>query len=466
MARVAVLGGAVTGLATALFLARRGHEATVIERDADLPTGDHQHDFDAWRRPGVPQVRQPHVFHALGARVLREELPDVAAVALDEPGLPIHVASLLLADPQPGDEELVTMGLRRISFESALRRAVQQQTGITVLEGVAVEGLIANGERVAGAPHIVGVRTDREPIDADVVVDATGRRSQIGAWLAELDARAPVDDAQDLRFAYHTRWYRVPDGGPPPLWPPFRDLGFGTALAFPADDGYVGCVYALAIGDPKRGRLRDPEVFDRLASEIDVHRRYLEAGATPVTDVLLMARLENRSRRLVDDRGPIVTGAVALGDAAVYTNPTLGRGVSLALAHAQRFAHTVEQAVDDPASFAVDFDAWTQAQIFPWFATQVAADGVRLARVEAALNGTQVSTDARQQFSDAMFACAATDPYVARVLARVFVLLAPPETVVTDTVLQQRVGAFLETTRELPAPTPAITRERFEQLVS
>jgi 2-polyprenyl-6-methoxyphenol hydroxylase-like FAD-dependent oxidoreductase len=465
MARVAILGGAATGLATALFLARRGHEAIVIERDADRPTGDDERDFDAWRRPGVPQARQPHVFHALGARVLREESPDVAAIALDRSGVRIHVASSVLGDPEPGDDELVTIGLRRITFESALRRSVQQESGISVLEGVAVEGLITDGERVTGVPHVIGVRTDWEPIDADVVVDATGRRSQLGAWLTELDARTPIDDAQDLRFAYHTRWYRVPNGGPPPLWPPFRELGFGSALAFPADDGHVAFVYALAIGDPKRGRLRDPDVFDRVAAEIDSHRRYLDAGATPVTDVLLMARLENRSRRLFDENGPIATGVVALGDAAVYTNPTLGRGVSLALAHAQQFARTVEQAVDDPVTFAGDFNAWTQAHIFPWFATQVAADGARLVRVEAALHGKEPTVDAGQRFIDAMFACAATDPYVARVLARVFVLLAPPETVVADTVLQHKVSEFLETT-DVPAAMPVITRQRFEQLVS
>lgn len=108
-------------------------------------------------------------------------------------------------------------GLRRVVFEAARRRAVDYEPGVRVVGGAAVKGLLADGERVPGAPHVIGVRTDRDTIEADLVVDATGRRSPLPAWLAELDGQPPVDDAQDLRFAYHTRWYRAPYGGPAPL---------------------------------------------------------------------------------------------------------------------------------------------------------------------------------------------------------------------------------------------------------
>ena len=48
-----------------------------------------------------------------------------------------------------------------------------------------------------------------------------------------------------------------------------------------------------------------------------------------------MAGLRNRYRPLVDAHGrPLVHGFVAVGDAAVCTNPLYGRGCSLAFVHA------------------------------------------------------------------------------------------------------------------------------------
>lgn len=473
MAQVAVVGGGIAGLATALFTARRGHDVVLFERDAEHPTGDADHDFETWRRPGVPQARQPHLFHALSGAILRTEAPEVAAATIETggPGLRIHIAPQLLHDPdqRPGDADLVTVGMRRVAFEAVLRAAVEAESNVTLLEGVAVDGLITGREQIAGVPHVVGVRTDRESIDANLVVDATGRRSPLPIWLAELDARPPVDESQDLRFAYHTRWYRLPDEAPvPPLWPPFRDLGFGAAIAFPADAGLVAVVFALATSDPLRGQLRDPDTFHRLAMELDLGQHYLGRGAVPETDVYLMARLENRARRLVDDQGPIVTGLVAVGDSAVYTNPTLGRGASLALAHAQHLAESVERLDCGHGVFAVDFDKWTETEIVPWFSSQVLSDGGRLTRIEAALRGDPAPQPTpREQFLNAVFACANTDPHVARVLARVSVLLDPPSVLGTDAHLLQQVQNLLtENGGPILPPPPVMTRAEFEQLVA
>ena len=57
--KVTVIGGGVSGLGTALALARRGHEVTVVERDhTPMPTSADEA-FD-WDRRGAPQVRHSH----------------------------------------------------------------------------------------------------------------------------------------------------------------------------------------------------------------------------------------------------------------------------------------------------------------------------------------------------------------------------------------------------------------------
>ncbi|MFC9020576.1 FAD-dependent oxidoreductase, partial [Streptomyces albidoflavus] len=64
MARVAVIGGGVGGLAAALMLGRRGHRVTVFEQDTRQAGDDPHLDFFHWRRPRVPQADQPHSFLA------------------------------------------------------------------------------------------------------------------------------------------------------------------------------------------------------------------------------------------------------------------------------------------------------------------------------------------------------------------------------------------------------------------
>ena len=56
-----VAGGGVAGLAAALGVARAGHEAVVLERDAVKSASDPQSAFRDDRR-GIPHFFQPHAF--------------------------------------------------------------------------------------------------------------------------------------------------------------------------------------------------------------------------------------------------------------------------------------------------------------------------------------------------------------------------------------------------------------------
>jgi hypothetical protein len=48
-----------------------------------------------------------------------------------------------------------------------------------------------------GIPRVVGVRVGARTIDADEVVDASGRRSQIVPRLAAIAARPPLEESVD-----------------------------------------------------------------------------------------------------------------------------------------------------------------------------------------------------------------------------------------------------------------------------
>lgn len=70
MVPILVLGAGVCGLASALMLARDGHDVTVLERDAAPPPDTPDAAFESWERRGVAQFAQAHYLQPLGRRVL------------------------------------------------------------------------------------------------------------------------------------------------------------------------------------------------------------------------------------------------------------------------------------------------------------------------------------------------------------------------------------------------------------
>ena len=60
MSNIVVLGAGLNGLATAMLLARDGHEVTILERDPAEPQGDNDALWASWERRGVNQFNQLH----------------------------------------------------------------------------------------------------------------------------------------------------------------------------------------------------------------------------------------------------------------------------------------------------------------------------------------------------------------------------------------------------------------------
>ena len=87
--------------------------------------------------------------------------------------------------------------------------------------GVAVSGLVAGAQAMRGVPHVTGVRTrGGEEIPADLVVDATGRRSPLPDWLESAGAGAPTRSSRTAGFVYYGRHFRSADGTTPPILGP------------------------------------------------------------------------------------------------------------------------------------------------------------------------------------------------------------------------------------------------------
>ena len=182
----------------------------------------------------------------------------------------------------------------------------------------------------------------------------------------------PVVENHAVGIAYFSRWYRVRPGGPANpgrVWD-ISIAPFAIGLVFPSDNDVFAVTVALPVGDPTRATLRDPAVFDSVARLFPACRAWLALDHKAVGDVQVMAGLDNRWTALVDERGPVVTGLVNVGDSFTHTNPTLGQGAALALLAAQRVATTY----DGAAGFERDYHDWAVRTLKPWFDHQVTID--------------------------------------------------------------------------------------------
>ncbi|HEX3264437.1 MAG TPA: FAD-dependent oxidoreductase, partial [Candidatus Limnocylindrales bacterium] len=202
--RIVVLGAGVGGLASALALGRAGHRVTLLERDA-VEAGDPQASVE-WQRRGIPHFLQAHSLTARGSLELLREFPDVHQALIEAGANDIDLASKVPGgERRPGDEELRILGVRRPLIEWAFRAAVLAEATIDVRSGVTATGLDGIGNTM---PRVTGVRTPDGSIEADLVIDAMGRRSPAAGWIVALGGTPMAEETSDCGVIYYTRYYR------------------------------------------------------------------------------------------------------------------------------------------------------------------------------------------------------------------------------------------------------------------
>jgi 2-polyprenyl-6-methoxyphenol hydroxylase-like FAD-dependent oxidoreductase len=202
-----VIGAGMGGLLAARALSDFYSTVTVIERDA-FPAED------TWRK-GVPQGRHTHGLLARGSAVLDEFFPGYNnEVVAQSGGLLGDVANDLLwigrnVTLANGKSDLIGLLASRPVLEGHLRRRLLNLPNVRAIENCAVRGLASDSarERVTG----VRIRAEGRPeqtLDADLVVDATGRGSSSATWLEELGYQPPVSEKVEVGIGYTTRTYR------------------------------------------------------------------------------------------------------------------------------------------------------------------------------------------------------------------------------------------------------------------
>ena len=445
-----------------MLLSRDGHEVTVLERDDEAPPADAAEIWEGWQRKGVSQFRLPHFFLARYRSLLGTELPDVAA-ALAAAGA-IRLNSVLSAPEQlrgPATEEdsaFECISGRRCVVEAAVASVAGREPLLQIRRGTPVAGLVAGPAAHDGVPHVAGVRlASGAEIAADLVVDMTGRRSQLPRWLDAIGARPPADQLDDCGFIYYGRHFRSASGDVPPALGGFlQHLGTISSLTLPADNGTWSVTLVTSAKDKALRALREAAAWERAVRSLPLVAHWLDGE--PIDDrVMAMAGIEDRHRNLMADGTPVATGVVAAGDAWACSNPSVGRGASIGMLQATVLRDSIAATgLDDPWEFACGFHHATAEIVEPWFRDTVAADRHRLAEIDTLMAGGEYRpSDPAWEASQALVSAAFKDADCFRGFVGTAMVLNREADVLSRPGMLDKVTALGGGWRDEPIPAPS-----------
>lgn len=395
---VLVIGGSVAGLGVALALSKRGHRVTILEADAAPLPASHTEAFERWDRRGSPQTKHSHALLARLRNLIRSNAPELMekllACGAEELRFTDRVQQLF-PNPalEPGDDEIVFLACRRITFEWVLRRHVQDTGLVEFRDGVEVTRLKADRDAATSLPRVTGVwiRTEgggETLLRGDLVVDASGRRSKMKTWLPEIGTPPIREASSPCGIFYTSRFYRVREGAVAPQIEGGLvgiDLGYLKVGLFAGDSRVFSITLAASpTDDAMRSVLHQP-AFEAAVAAVPMAAQWTAPEvAEPISEVHGMANLRNTRRWLVEDGEPVVLGFTAVGDALIHSNPITGRGCSLAWTSAFDLADCLDAHGDDLRALALAYDARVESNVVPWYELQIAqdADAVEIAEAQ------------------------------------------------------------------------------------
>lgn len=133
--------------------------------------------------------------------------------------------------------------------------------------------------------------------------------------------------------------------------------------------------------------LREPARFQALLERIGAPPPWVDPTASdPITDVKPMGAIQNRRLNLVADGEPALTGLVNVADSAVSTNPSLGRGVSLAIEDALALRQTIRD-TGDAVDATLRHASSQEARLTPWLDDSIQSDESMRVAFQRAITG-------------------------------------------------------------------------------
>lgn len=357
-----VIGASMTGLLAARVLSAHFEHVTLLERDEVVD--------EALPRKGQPHARHLHALLAQGLLLfdryfpsLRDELRK-GGVVFGDMGQDIRWFAFG-GYRRPFPSGRIGALMSRAFLEQCVRRLVQALPNVTIRSGANVDEPVTTPDKA----RVTGLRlknADGTPgavLEADLVVDASGRGSASPRWLEALGYAKPAESVVTVNMGYATRVFRRKPGdleGAKLLMVASSAPGLERACnVFPVEGERWMATETGWGGDYPPADEAGYLEFARSLPAPDAYEliRRLE----PISDIV-QHRLPSNLRRHYERLDRFPERYLVVGDAVSSFNPVYAQGMTSAVMQLA--------ALDDALGQAASLDGlWRRA--FPEFAKAV-----------------------------------------------------------------------------------------------
>jgi len=324
-----VVGAGMAGLAAAKAIAAHFEKVTVFDRDSlpDAPAP----------RSGAPQSRHTHALLAGGHCALDRLFPGIEIDLMEAGAVRMRLRrdfrlELPGFDPFPQrDLGYDQFALSRPALERICHRRVEQEPYIEIISRARVTEVIASldNSRAAGV-RFEDVRGIAGSLAADLVVDASGRRSLTQGFLEAIGSPKPDMVEIGMDQAYSTLVFQKPKDAPTDwlavIHAPAPPESSRHGVIFPMEGGR----WSVSLAEDHKAPPGDIDGFMEFVASFrtpTIHDAI--RGATRVGDIARF-RMPCSVRCAYDRLDRFPRGLIPLGDSACRFPPIFGQGMSVA----------------------------------------------------------------------------------------------------------------------------------------
>jgi 2-polyprenyl-6-methoxyphenol hydroxylase-like FAD-dependent oxidoreductase len=454
--RVVVLGGSIAGMLAALPLSEAYREVILVDRD-ELTEPEPGRPAGVLNvRRAVPHGAQVQALLAKGQRVLEGLFPGLtdelvsfgASIGDFDKNVRWYFDGRKLRQVET---DMIALGPGRPLLENRIRARISALPNVTFRQRTDILGIEATSDR----RRIIGARVqartpgaEAEILEADLVVDTTGRGSRTPRWLVELGYPEVEVEHVKMGLAYSTANFHI-DRNDDLLGEDVASVPIGTpniprGAVYVRLPGYHGITLTGILGQKPP---TDRAGFLAYARSLAIPDIYEVIRRGEFLDDPVAFNFPESRRRRFDKLGSFPDRYLAMGDAVCIFNPIYAQGMTVAAIEATVLRdHLSHGKPPQPLKFLRDIIA--RGTSIPW---DVAAAG------DFSFPGVQgkrgVKFRAGGWFVQRVTAAAEFDDKLSVAFLRSAGLIAPPTSMMRPSI----IARTLLGKKSAPLPDPGYT---------